>query len=90
MKKFLTIFIVFIFCSVSFAEEIQWKWEKAFNSVVLVSGENEVGQIMGDPFNQATPDGPPNLDKNPNKEPGTVIPKEIAVSTLSIRTLQTY
>ena len=65
MKKFLTIFILVTFYSVSFAEEIQWKWEKAFNSVVLISGENEVGRIISDPFDQATPDGPPGEDKGP-------------------------
>ncbi len=70
MKKFLSIFIVFIFCSVSYAED--WKWETAFNSVVLVSGENEIGKTI-DPFDQATPDGPP----GENKAPNSVIPKTI-------------
>mgnify|MGYP001261291783 CR=1 FL=1 len=73
MKKFLTIFILVTFYSVSFAEEIQWKWEKAFNSVVLISGENEVGRIISDPFDQATPDGPPGEDKGPN----SVVPKTV-------------
>ena len=73
MKKFLTIFILVTFYSVSFAEEIKWKWEKAFNSVVLISGENEVGRIISDPFDQATPDGPPGEDKGPN----SVVPKTV-------------
>ena len=73
MKKFLTIFIVFIFSSVSFAEEIQWKWEKAFNSVVLISGENEVKLSVTDPFDRATPDGPPTEDTAPN----SVVPKTV-------------
>ena len=78
MKKFLAIFTIFIFCSVSFAEDIQWKWEKAFNSVVLISGENKVDVIgLPDPFGQPTPDGPPGPFSDPNKTPDSVIPKTV-------------
>ena len=45
MKKFLTIFILLTFYSCSVAEETEWKWENAFNGVVLISTENEVGPI---------------------------------------------
>jgi serine protease Do len=76
MKKFFTIIIFFIFSSTVFAENntLNWKWGTAFNSVVLVSGENEVGRIVKDPFDQAVPDGPM---KDPNKAPDSVKPKVI-------------
>ena len=72
MKNFLTVIIFVTLCSVSYAED--WKWEKAFNSVVLVSGENEIGKIVTDPFDQAVPDGPM---KDPNKTPNSVKPKVV-------------
>ena len=72
MRNFLTVIIFVILCSVSYAED--WKWEKAFNSVVLVSGENEIGKIVTDPFDQAVPDGPM---KDPNKTPNSVKPKVV-------------
>lgn len=48
MKKFLTIIIFVMLSSVSYAED--WKWAKAYNSVVLVSGENVAENIIDTPF----------------------------------------
>ncbi len=67
MRNFLTVIIFVILCSVSFAEELQWKWEKAYNSVVLVSGENEVGRIISDPFEQPPEIGPHDKTNQSNK-----------------------
>ena len=50
MKKFLTIIIFVMLSSVSYAED--WKWAKAYNSVVLVSGENVAENIIENPFDQ--------------------------------------
>ena len=63
--------------SVSFAEEIktEWKWEKAYNSVVLVSGENVAVNIIENPFN---PD-----NQNPNEGPHDVPKKKLPPETLN-------
>ena len=54
MRYFLTIIIFVMFTSVSFAEDTTrtWKWERAYNSVVLVSGENVAESIIENPFDQ--------------------------------------
>jgi S1-C subfamily serine protease len=47
MKKIISILIFVIFSSVSFAETPpEWKWEKAYNSVVLVSSEKSPENIV--------------------------------------------
>ena len=48
MKKLISILIFVIFSSISFAEETptNWKWEKAFNSIVLVSSERTPDDII--------------------------------------------
>ena len=48
MKKLISILIFVIFSSISFAEETltDWKWEKAFNSIVLVSSERTPNDII--------------------------------------------
>jgi serine protease Do len=63
VKKLFSILIFVVFSSVSFAEEIpsKWKWEKVYNSIVLVSGENIVEKIEPLPF--------PELDNGPDKRP---------------------
>ena len=47
MKRFISIIILIAFSSIAFAEEIQseWKWEKTFNSIVLISSENTPEEI---------------------------------------------
>ena len=77
MKKFLTIIIFVMLSSVSFAEEIktEWKWEKAYNSVVLVSGENVAVNIIENPFN---PD-----NQNPNEGPHDAPKKKQTPETLN-------
>jgi serine protease Do len=64
MKKILTIIIFVILSTVSYAED--WKWEKAYNSVVLVSGENVAENIIENPF-----EGPPHPDTGPHEKPDT-------------------
>ena len=61
MKKLLTIIIFVMLSSVSYAED--WKWAKAYNSVVLVSGENVAENIIENPFDQE--------DSGPHDRPDT-------------------
>ena len=49
MKKLISIIIFVIFSSVSFAEEEQWKWEKVYNSIVLISSEKASEKIITEP-----------------------------------------
>ena len=60
--------------SVSYAED--WKWEKAFNSVVLVSGENVAENIIDTPFNEPPPPESGPHDK-PNTDSNSIQPKII-------------
>jgi len=48
VKRFISIIIFIAFSSISFAEEIQpeWKWEKVYNSIVLISSENSYEKIV--------------------------------------------
>ena len=72
MKKIISIIIFVIFSSVSFAETPpEWKWEKAYNSVILISSEKSPENIVKleptppDYFKDDGPfDGP--KDKNPD------------------------
>ena len=69
MKKIISIIVLVIFSSVSFAEE--WKWENAYNSVVLISGEKTPEKIIGPP----APESSNPLDKN--TEFDIPIPKQL-------------
>jgi|TARA_R110000744_G_scaffold122325_2_gene227304 serine protease Do len=69
VKKIISIIVLVIFSSVSFAEE--WKWENAYNSVVLISGEKTPEKIIGPP----APESSNPLDKN--TEFDIPIPKQL-------------
>jgi len=78
MKRFIVIIIVMMFSSVSFAEEeqLQQTWEKAFNSVVLVSSESTLKEIkdvvLPDVFDQDDRFSPPEfVPKLPKYAMGT-------------------
>jgi len=50
VKKIISIIIFVIFSSISLAETpINWKWEKAYNSVVLISSEKASEKIITEP-----------------------------------------
>ena len=50
MKKLISIIIFVIFSSVSFAETpSDWKWEKVYNSIVLISSEKTTEKIITEP-----------------------------------------
>ena len=50
MKKFISIIIFVIFSSISLAETpSDWKWEKAYNSIVLISSEKATEKIITEP-----------------------------------------
>ena len=51
MKQFILVIIFIMFSSVSFAEEeqSQWKWEKVYNSIVLISSEKATEKIITEP-----------------------------------------
>ena len=73
-KAILTTIFVFL-SSLSFAEtSTEWKWERAFNSVVLVSGENIAQQIIEDPFKNPYPDSRPH---EPEQKFDSIKPKII-------------
>ena len=51
MKKFISIIIFVIFSSISLAETpSDWKWEKAYNSIVLISSEKSPEKIIEEPI----------------------------------------
>ena len=73
MKKVISILIFVIFSSVSFAETPpEWKWEKAYNSVILISSEKsrENIKIQPTPPDYFKDEGP--FDKDPE---GDSLPK---------------
>ena len=50
MKKFISIIIFVIFSSISLAETpADWKWEKVYNSIVLISSEKATEKIITEP-----------------------------------------
>ena len=58
MKKIISIIVFLVFSSVAFADhntntsletQSEWKWEKVFNSVVLISSENTVEKVITEP-----------------------------------------
>ena len=78
MKKIISILIFVIFSSVSFAETPpEWKWEKAYNSVVLISSEKSPENIANveptppDYFKDKEPFNGPK-DKHPDDK---ILPK---------------
>ena len=72
MKKLLTIIIFVMLSSVSYAED--WKWAKAYNSVVLVSGENVAENIIENPFDQEDSGPHDRPDPNPDSIKPKIIP----------------
>ena len=51
MKKFISIIIFVIFSSISLAETpADWKWEKVYNSIVLISSEKSPEKIITEPI----------------------------------------
>ena len=65
-----------MFTSVSFAEDTTrtWKWERAYNSVVLVSGENVAENIIENPFDQEDSGPHDRPDPNPDSIKPKIIP----------------
>ena len=65
-----------MFTSVSFAEDTTrtWKWERAYNSVVLVSGENVAESIIENPFDQEDSGPHDRPDPNPDSIKPKIIP----------------
>ena len=51
MKKIISIIIFVIFSSISLAETpVEWKWEKVYNSIVLISSEKSPEKIIQEPI----------------------------------------
>ena len=74
MKRVISIIILLVFSSVAFAEDVKkdWKWDKIYSSVVLISSQMTGDKIITEPVPEEFFD-----DKNPDKrKPPDFVPIE--------------
>ena len=71
MKRLILILILTIFSTTVFAEEEprEWKWEKVYNSIVLVSSENTYEEIIKEGIPEEFFEQPPGPNKNDKANP---------------------